>query len=108
MNRLLPGNWNAYVFIIVSSILLMVVVANLPFRVKPFGDINFHQESRTLALFLKGHADASQVKITQAPGPVLFYTPAYVLAPAGSTDDRLWINGVAMTTLSMPLMMPLL
>ena len=99
MNRILPGHWNAYFLIIVTSVVMMALVANLPFRIKPFGDHTFHEESRDLALFFKGGLEASAVRITKAPGPILFYTPAYLLAPKGSSDDVLWGYGVFMTTL---------
>ena len=98
MNRILPGHWNAYFLIIVTSVVMMALVANLPFRIKPFGDHTFHEESRDLALFFKGGLEASAVRITKAPGPILFYTPAYLLAPKGSSDDVLWGYGVFMTT----------
>jgi 4-amino-4-deoxy-L-arabinose transferase-like glycosyltransferase len=37
--------------------------------------------------------------ITKAPGPIIFYTPAYLLAPADATDDQLWVYGVVFTSI---------
>jgi 4-amino-4-deoxy-L-arabinose transferase-like glycosyltransferase len=56
-------------------------------------------ESRNMALFLKGALPASQVTVTKAPGPVIFFTPAYLFAPNNATDQQLWYYGVAMTIL---------
>jgi Dolichyl-phosphate-mannose-protein mannosyltransferase len=83
--------------IVLISALLMVFVVNLPFKANRFGDITFHEESKNLALFIKGEVAADKVLITRAPGPILFYTPAYLLASADATDDQLWIFGVVCT-----------
>lgn len=88
----------SYLVIVVLFLAVMLAVANLPFKVKPFGDITFHAEAKTLALFLKGQVPAELVAITKAPGPVLFFTPAYLLAPNDAPDETLWYFGVAMST----------
>jgi len=85
--------------IVLISILLMVFVLNLPFKANRFGDITFHEESKNLALFIKGEVSADKVIITRAPGPILFYTPAYLLAPDDATDDQLWVYGVVFTSI---------
>ena len=76
---------------------MMMVVLNLPFKAKPFGDITFHEEAKNLALYIKGDVGYEKVMITKAPGPVFFYTPAYLLAPSGATDNQLWVYGVVFT-----------
>lgn len=81
------------------SILMTIGVASLPFKAKPFGDITFHEEAKNLSLYLKGALPLSEVMITKAPGPVVFYTPAYLLAPNEASDDRLWLHGVVFTAL---------
>ena len=83
--------------IILISTLMMVVVLNLPFKAKPFGDITFHEEAKNLALYLKGDIGYDKVMITKAPGPVIFYTPAYIVAPSSATDNQLWVYGVVFT-----------
>jgi len=85
--------------IVLISALLMVFVLNLPFKANRFGDITFHEESKNLALFIKGEVAAEQVVVTRAPGPILFYTPAYLLARVDATDDELWIYGVVCTSI---------
>ncbi|QBN19883.1 hypothetical protein [Flavobacterium nackdongense] len=85
--------------IVLISAMLMVFVVNLPFKANRFGDITFHEESRNLALFIKGEVAADKVVITRAPGPLLFYTPAYLLAPVDATDDQLWVYGVVCTVM---------
>ncbi len=77
----------------------MLVVLNLPFKAKPFGDITFHQEAKNMALYLKGAIGYDKVTITKAPGPVFFYTPAYMVAPSTATDNQLWVYGVVFTFL---------
>jgi 4-amino-4-deoxy-L-arabinose transferase-like glycosyltransferase len=88
-------------FIVLISGLLMLIVLNLPFKARPFGDITFHKESKNLALFIKGKVSYDQVVVTRAPGPIIFYTPAYLLAPADARDDQLWVYGVVFTTIIM-------
>lgn len=86
-------------FIVLISSLMMLVVLNLPFKAKPFGDITFHEEAKNLALFIKGNVSYDIVTISKAPGPVLFYLPAYIVAPSDATDNELWVYGVAFTSI---------
>ncbi len=83
-----------HVFIVLVSTLLMLLVSNLPFKANQFGDMNFHTESKNLALFLKDKVGFDKVVITKAPGPILFYTPIYLLAPADASDQQLWLYAV--------------
>src|SRR6187549_2285828 len=87
-------------FIILISSLMMIVVLNLPFKAKPFGDLTFHEEAKNLALYLKGDIGYDKVTITKAPGPVFFYTPAYIVAPSDATDNQLWVYGVVFTCIT--------
>jgi hypothetical protein len=88
-----------YGFIIAVSLLLMLIVINLPFKVKPFGDDTFHVEAKNLALYLKGHVSYGKVLISKAPGPVLFYAVPYLAAPGDATDNQLWYYGVLFTSI---------
>jgi 4-amino-4-deoxy-L-arabinose transferase-like glycosyltransferase len=85
--------------IVLISALLMLMVLNFPFKANRFGDATFHLESKNLALFIKGKATFEKVMVTKAPGPILFYTPAYLLAPSDATDDQLWVYGVVFTSI---------
>jgi len=85
--------------IILISTLLMLVVVNFSFRANRFGDGTFHVESKNLALYLKGEVAVDKVEITKAPGPILFYTPVYLLAAVDATDDQLWVYAVVFTYL---------
>jgi hypothetical protein len=85
--------------IVFVSMIMMLIVLTLPFKAKPFGDITFHEESKNLALFIKGKIPFEKVLITKAPGPILFYTPAYLLAPSDATDNQLWVYGVVFTSI---------
>lgn len=86
-------------YVIVSSLLMMLVVLNLPFKAKPFGDDTFHKEAKNLALYIKGEKDYQQVTISKAPGPVVFYTVPYLIAPSKSTDTTLWNYAVVFSFL---------
>lgn len=85
------------ILIVLISALMMIVVLNLPFKARPFGDITFHEEAKNLALYLKGDLGYDKVVITKAPGPIIFYTPAYLVAPSEATDNQLWVYGVVFT-----------
>ena len=85
--------------IVIISSLLMLIVLNFPFRTNRYGDATFHEESKNLALFVKGIIPFDTVMITKAPGPILFYTPVYLLAPSDATDDQLWGYAVVFTFL---------
>lgn len=94
MNKMDFSTKRMNVFIVLVSSLLMLLVSNLPFKANRYGDMNFHTESKNLALFVKGKVSFDKVVITKAPGPILFYTPVYVLAPANATDTQLWLYAV--------------
>jgi len=87
--------------IVIVSALLMLIVLNFPFKANPLGDYTFHEESKNLALFIKGEVSSDKVVITKAPGPILFYTPAYLVAGTEATDDQLWVYGVLLTSIIM-------
>ena len=84
-------------FIILTSALMMLIVINLPFKAKPFGDDTFHVESKNMARYLKGDVSYDKVTITKAPGPIIFYTPAYLIASSKATDNQLWNYAVVFT-----------
>jgi hypothetical protein len=88
-----------YLAIVILSAVMMLIVLNLPFKTKPFGDITFHEEAKNMALYLKGHLPDEKVMITKAPGPVIFYTIPYLLAPWDATDNQLWVYGAGFTGL---------
>jgi hypothetical protein len=85
--------------VVIISALILLIVFNLPFKVNPLGDYTFHNESKNLALFIKGKVAFDKVVVTRAPGPILFYTPVYLLAPADASDDQLWVYGVSFTSI---------
>ncbi|RZJ25251.1 MAG: hypothetical protein EOO48_13805, partial [Flavobacterium sp.] len=93
-------NRRVYLSVAVISVLLMLIVLNLPFKAKPLGDITFHEEAKNMALYLKGYVPADKVVITKAPGPVLFFTIPYLFAPHDASDDLLWMYGVSFTFLA--------
>jgi hypothetical protein len=99
MNKIDFSTKRVNIIIIGLSAILMLIVLNFPFKANPLGDITFHAESKNLALFLKGELASDKVVITKAPGPILFYTPAYLLAPADASDDQLWVYGVVLTSI---------
>lgn len=80
--------------IVLLSILFFLIVVNLPFRAKSFGDLDFHQEARNIAGWIHGSVSGDVVKISKAPGPVLFYTAPYLLAGKNADDATLWKFGV--------------
>jgi len=55
------------------------------------------KKQKNMAFFLKGDVGYDKVMITKAPGPILFYTPAYFIAPSGATDNQLWVYGTVFT-----------
>lgn len=99
MNEITFSTKRFNLVVVVISALLMLVVLNFPFKANKFGDRNFHDESKNLALFIKGEVSFDKVVITKAPGPILFYTPVYLLAPVAATDDELWTYAVVFTFL---------
>lgn len=82
---------------VIISTLLMLLVLNFSFRANRFGDGTFYDESKIIALYIKGEVGLDQVVITKAPGPILFYTPIYLLASSAATPDQLWVYGVVFT-----------
>lgn len=87
------------ILIILISSLMMIVVLNLPFKAKPFGDDTFHVEAKNMARYIKGNVGYDKVTVTKAPGPIIFYTPAYLMASSTATDNELWNYAVIFTFL---------
>lgn len=101
MHKINFSNKRIDVAIVLISVLLMLIVLNFPFKANPLGDMTFHEESKNLALFIKGEVSSDKVFVTKAPGPILFYTPAYLFAGINATDDQLWVYGVLLTSIIM-------
>ena len=70
-------------------------VSLLPFAAKPFGDLNFYAEAKTLAGAIRGGAPWSEVAVTRGPGPVVYYTIPFLAVPPGSGDQVYWWAGFA-------------
>lgn len=87
------------IIIILTSLLMMLVVLNLPFKAKPFGDDAFHNEAKNMARYIKGEVSYDKVVVTKAPGPVIFYTLPYLVAPSSATDNQLWVYATIFTFL---------
>jgi hypothetical protein len=76
-------------------------VAMLPFAPKKFGDGDFQVEARALAAAVRGAAPWSEVAITKAPGPVLYYAVPYLAVAPGASDDAHWRAAFVWTALWM-------
>jgi 4-amino-4-deoxy-L-arabinose transferase-like glycosyltransferase len=74
-------------FLVISSI----AVSTLSFAPKKLGDKYFHEEAKALSLAVRGEAPWSDVIITRAPAPVLYYLIPYLAVPQGSEDDTYWL-----------------
>jgi hypothetical protein len=84
-------------FDVAAVVLLLAVfgaLAVFPVGPKRFGDLDFHLEAKQLAAAVRGAAAWSEVGITKAPGPALYYLVPYLLVPAGARDDAFWRAGV--------------
>jgi hypothetical protein len=101
MNKIVFSYTRINLAIVILSTILMLVVLNSPIKPNRFGDLTFHEESKNLALYIKGIRTFDNVMITKAPGPILFYTPAYLLAPANASDDQLWVYGMIFSSIFM-------
>lgn len=99
MNKIDFSTKRVDLIIVLISAILLLLVLNFPLRANRYGDATFHEESKNLALFFKGKVASDKVVITKAPGPILFYTPVYLLAPADANDDQLWVYGVVFTSI---------
>lgn len=95
--------------IILISSLMMLVVLNLSFKAKPFGDeASFFDEAKSMALFLKGELGYEQVTLTKAPAPVFIYAPSFMFTSANPTDMDLWYRGVAINFILITISMMLI
>ena len=80
--------------LLVAAVLLsFAVVAVLPLAPGQFGDQYFHLEAKALAAAVHGAGSWSDVRITRAAGPVLYYAIPYLVLPAGASENAFWIAG---------------
>lgn len=78
-----------------------LLVANVGFKPKPFGDTDFHIEAKALSAALRGEMPWTSVAMTKAPAPVVYYAIPYLFIKQGSSDDDYWRIGVFWTALWM-------
>lgn len=81
-------------WVIILSCSMYSVVALLPVKAKPFGDWDFHMQSKQIAQFFWGQTEYNSLVINKAPGPVLFYVTPYFLAGPSASDQTLWLFGI--------------
>lgn len=77
--------------IILLTMICFLIVGLLPFAPTPLGDVNFHQEAKTLSLSLRGGSSWSDLRISHAPGPALYYAIPYLFVPAGASEHTYWV-----------------
>lgn len=77
--------------LIVLTLICFLIVGFLPFAPTPFGDVNFHQEAKALSLSLRGASAWTDLRISHAPGPALYYAVPYLFVPSQASDHTYWI-----------------
>jgi len=77
--------------IILLTLVCFLIVGFLPFAPSPFGDVNFHQEAKALSLSLRGASAWSDLRISHAPGPALYYAIPYLFIPTGASEHTYWL-----------------
>ena len=82
-------NKDHWVFWMVFCVVVYFLMLKSPIKAKPFGDGDFHLESKAVASWLLGTGTYETVSISKAPGPVLFYAVPYTIAGSNATDERL-------------------
>ncbi|MFN0124147.1 MAG: hypothetical protein ACKV2V_26910 [Blastocatellia bacterium] len=93
-----------YDILLVACLLLAFgLMAVMPFAPHKYGDIDFHLDARTLTAAMRGSAPWSDVVITRAPGPVLYYLIPYLVITPGSNDNTFWLSSFVWTMFWMSL-----
>ncbi len=77
--------------LILLTLVGFLIVGLLPFAPSPLGDVNFHQEAKTLSLALRGSSAWSDLRISHAPGPALYYAIPYLFIPVGASEHTYWV-----------------
>lgn len=76
--------------IVLFFVIVAVLVGRLPFHPRWFGDIYFHEEAKVLACVVRQQCVSSQIYISHAPGPVLYYAVPYSLMPKNASESSHW------------------
>jgi hypothetical protein len=77
--------------LILLTLVCFLIVGMLPFAPSPLGDVNFHQEAKALSLALRGSSAWSDLRISHAPGPALYYAIPYLFVPGGASEHTYWV-----------------
>ena len=77
--------------LVVLTLVCFMIVGLLPFAPSPLGDVNFHQEAKTLSLTLRGASSWSDLRISHAPGPALYYAIPYLFVPVAASEHTYWV-----------------
>lgn len=86
--------------VILAIVAISACTFFIPFKPKFYGDQVFHEEAKVFAQFILGNVSSDQLKITRAPGPVLFYAIPYSVAHS-LNDAFLWKWGFVFNLLSL-------
>lgn len=87
--------------LILVSLFTYVLVITAPFKTKPYGDFDFHVQTKSVVEALCGAKTWDSVHITKAPGAVLFYLIPYSIVGPDHNDNDYWYAGIIWTGLLM-------
>jgi hypothetical protein len=90
--------------VFIAAAAQIVALLTTPLRPKPFGDRWFHEDAALLVAALQGDANWSTVQIRHAPGPVLYYAAAYLLASrvaSQPSEQAQYTAGVSLNVLAL-------
>lgn len=84
---------NIFLFLSILAVngLLFYMLSHSSVRTRPFGDGDFHEETKVLTQYLWGNVEYNSVSVTKAPGPVLYYFTPYLLSGSHPEENTYWI-----------------
>ena len=87
--------------LVISSCYLLVAVTMFlsPIKAKRFGDLDFHIETKAVVSYLWGDSSFSEISVTRAPGPILFYAIPYFLAGPNPDDSTIYYISILWTNI---------
>jgi len=91
MSKFLSNKKLVFLCILAINTMMYYLLAHSSIRTRPFGDDDFHEETKIITQFIWGNEPYANVSVTKAPGPVIYYLLPYMITGPTPEKETYWL-----------------
>lgn len=94
MTNFLSNKKLVFVCILAINAMMYYLLSHSSIRTRPFGDDDFHEETKIITQFIWGNEPYANVSVTKAPGPVIYFLIPYIMTGPSPEKETYWIFAI--------------